>query len=419
MHISVVLETKAIVPSESSVSWDLPYYNLVVLGKTSFSPHDLLAMLKQVERKLGRDPHASRWSPRVIDLDILAWDQEVISSTDLVIPHPELIQRPFFIQLMASLWPEWCYPVPGFTYSGLSLNEILHSYIRKERHFLKSLSPFPHLVGIVNVTPDSFSDGGSNLCSQKSVEKIQEIIFQGAAVIDIGAQSTRPGAHPISSLEEWQRLEPVFEYLSSHLASQKVKPFISLDSHNPQVIRRALAYYPIDWINDVQGNEDVDFLKLVSETHCKVVLNHSLGIPPSQQQLLPFDKNPIECICEWAEKKILLFKSYGVDKERIIIDPGIGFGKSMLQSFSLLREISRLKSLGCEILVGHSRKSFLDCVTTHPYSERDIETMGISHYLYRQGVDYLRVHNIDYHHRALAPLVALEGYHGHLLHCCV
>lgn len=390
----------------------MPYYNLVALCQTSLLPNDLLVILKQIERLLGRNLNGPRWSPRSIDLDILAWDQEVISTEDLIIPHQALTQRPFLMQLMASLQPKWCYPATDSIYSGLCLDEILHLHIKKDKHFLQVLAPFPHLVGIVNITPDSFSDGGCYFDSQKALKRIQELISQGAAVIDIGAQSTRPGAKSISPLEEWERLESIFKYLSHNLASQLAKPFISLDSYHPEVIQRALELYPVDWINDVSGNEDEDFLKFISKTNCKIVINHSLGIPPSQQSVLSFNNNPIECIHEWAQKKIELFKIYGIEKDRIILDPGIGFGKTTSQSLSLLRDIKYLKNLGCEILVGHSRKSFLDFSSTKHHSERDIETSGISHYLYCQGVDYLRVHNIELHHRSLSSLIAVEGCYG-------
>lgn len=384
----------------------------MALCQTSLSPNDLLVSLKQIEKLLGRDLNAPRWSPRVIDLDILAWDHEVILKEALIIPHQALIQRPFLMQLMASLQPKWYYPATDSIYSNLCLDEILHRHVKKDNHLLQALAPFPHLVGIVNVTPDSFSDRGCYFDSQKALKRIQDLTSQGAAVIDIGAQSTRPGAKPISFFEEWERLEPIFKYLSHDLAPQLAKPFISLDSYHLEIIQRALELYPIDWINDVHGNEDEGFLNFISKTTCKIVINHSLGIPPSQQSVLPFNKNPIECIYEWSQKKIELFKVYGIEKDRIILDPGIGFGKTASQSFALLRDIKYLKKLGCEILVGHSRKSFLDFSSTKHYSERDIETSGISHHLYRQGVDYLRVHNIELHHRSLSSLVALEGCYG-------
>ncbi len=409
MRVSVIFETKAIVPVGSPETWNLPYFNLVILGKTTLSPDALLISLKKIENELGRDLNALRWAPRIIDLDILAWDQQVISYEGLTIPHQELMHRPFLIALMASLESEWRYPVPGFAYSHLSLNEILHCHIKPDNRLIKCLLPFPQMVGIVNVTPDSFSDGGCYFNAKTAIERIQELILQGASVIDIGAQSTRPNAQCTSSAEEWERLEPIFDFLAHEFISRPSKPYISLDSYNSEVIQKALQYYPIDWINDVQGNEDHDFLNLISKTKCKIVINHSLGIPPSKENILPFDVNPIQLIYDWARSKIERFSLYGISKDRIIVDPGIGFGKSMLHSFSLLRDVGCLKKLGCEILVGHSRKSFLNLISTQSSSERDHETIGISYHLCKQGVDYLRVHNIEAHQRSLSALATFEG----------
>ncbi len=409
MRVSVIFETKAIIPAGSPKTWNLPSFHVVILGKTSLSPDALLINLKQIENELGSDLKAHRLAPCTIDLDILAWDQQVISDEGLTIPHQDLMHRPFLIGLMASLESEWRYPVPGFAYSHLSLSEILHHHIKLDNSFIKCFLPFPQMVGIVNVTPDSFSDGRCYFNAKTAIERIKELAIKGASVIDIGAQSTRPNAQCISSEEEWERLEPIFDFLAHDFISRALKPYISLDSYDSKVIQRALQRYPIDWINDVQGNEDRNYLNFISKTKCKIVINHSLGIPPSKEKVLPFDVNPIQIIYDWAESKIERFSLYGISKERIIVDPGIGFGKSMMQSFSLLREIGCLKKLGCEILVGHSRKSFLNLIALQEASERDNETIGISYYLCKQGVDYLRVHNIEAHQRALAALATLEG----------
>jgi 2-amino-4-hydroxy-6-hydroxymethyldihydropteridine diphosphokinase/dihydropteroate synthase len=407
MRISVVLETKAILPSGAPVAWDLPYLNLVISGETSLSPKGLLANLKNIEKTLGRDLQAPRWAPRVIDLDILAWDEKLLSEDTLKIPHPELMNRPFLVSLMASLSPTWCYPVAGFSYSHKTLTEILHTQVNfdsgKDRCFIAS----PQMVGIVNITPDSFSDGGDYFQVDLAIQRIQKLADQGAAVIDIGAQSTRPGATPISSEEEWSRLEPVLSQLAQDFKSRLSKPEISLDSFDPEVIKRALQSYPIDWINDVKGGEDERILKIVAETNCKIVLNHSITIPPSRDRILPFETDPIRHLCDWADKKIKVLGAFGIDPSRIILDPGIGFGKSPFQSLSLLRDIDSLKGFGCEILIGHSRKSFLK-ILVHE-GNRDLETLGISHYLLRKGVDYLRVHDVEAHQKALSALTLLEG----------
>jgi dihydropteroate synthase/2-amino-4-hydroxy-6-hydroxymethyldihydropteridine diphosphokinase len=406
MRTSVIFETKALLPEGAPPRWDLPYLNLVVSGKTTLSPLLLLKKLKEIERELGRDQEALRWAPRVIDLDILAFDEEVFAEETLTIPHQELMNRPFLVSLMASLNANFRYPVPGLPYSHLTLGEIIHSHIQFDPGESKCFTPRTHLVGIVNVTPDSFSDGGKYLHAKQAVERIHELAAQGAAVIDIGGESTRPGAISLSIEEEWRRLQPVLDLLQHDFQARPAKPQISLDSYHPEVIERALQHYPIDWINDVSGGKDERLLQIVAKTSCKIVLNHSLTVPASKA-VLPFEKSAISSIHEWAEMKIRELEERGISRERIILDPGIGFGKSPLQSLALLREIELLQETGCEILVGHSRKSFLKFISHAP--DRDIETVGISHSLVRKGVDYLRVHNVEAHQRSLSAASLLEG----------
>ncbi len=223
MRVSLIFETEAIIPEGAPKSWDLPYYNLVVSGKTALSPGAVLSELKQIESSLGRDLQAPRWSPRVIDLDILAWDEKVISQEGLTIPHPELLHRPFLLKLMATLKPDWRYPVAGSVCSHLSLDEIIHRQIPVDKGLIRSLVFFPLLVGIINVTPDSFSDGGFYLDPQKAIKRMEDLSVQGAAVIDLGAQSTRPGAKNISAEEEWKRLEPIFHFFDHSICFMAIE----------------------------------------------------------------------------------------------------------------------------------------------------------------------------------------------------
>ncbi len=407
----MIFETKALVPPDAPDIWNLPYYNLVISGTTTLSPHALLAHLKGIEKALGRDLNAPRWAPRIIDLDILAWDEQVISHEGLTIPHPELFNRPFLLTLMASLRADWRYPVQGFPYSHLTLNEILHSYVKQDPEATKCFMPFPQLMGIVNITPDSFSDGGRYCHAEAALQKILALASQGAAVIDIGGQSTRPNARQISAEEEWQRLEPVLKLLAQELPRRLAWPHISLDSYHPEVISKALQIYPIDWVNDVKAGEDIALLKIVAEKGCKIVLNHSLAIPPRDNLVLPFELNPLTYLLAWAEKKVEELGALGISPAQIILDPGIGFGKSLFQTLSVLREVDQLKKSGCQILVGHSRKSFFKMISSSEARERDFETVGISHYLSRKGVDYLRVHNVEAHQKSLTASALLEGLH--------
>ncbi len=405
MRTSIIFETKAITPPGSPISWDLPYLNLVVSGNTELSPQDLLKALKEIEKSLGRDLSAPRWAPRVIDLDILAWGNAIVAEDTLNIPHLEFMNRPFWIHLMASLQPDWRHPR-----NGLTLTEIVHR-LSPQSGALRCLSTSVQLMGIVNITPDSFSDGGKYIQPEAALQRIQDLAAEGAAVIDLGAQSTRPGASPLTAKEEWQRLEPVLRLLRREFEYRPASPLISLDSYHPAVIEQAFHEYPIDWINDVSGGSDPNVLEIVARHSCNIVLTHSLTVPASKGDVLPFEKAPMSYCLEWAEQKISALQAFGIAKEKIIFDPGVGFGKTPLQSAALLHAARALKRTGCEVLVGHSRKSFLDFLAAA--SERDSETVGVSHFLAKQGVDYLRVHHVAAHQKSLAAAEFLEQMHAY------
>lgn len=244
----------------------------------------------------------------------------------------------------------------------------------------------PKLLGIINVTPDSFSDGGESLKPEDALHAIASAINDGASLVDIGAESTRPGATPITPEEEWGRLAPVLEGVSA-----LGFPF-SVDTRQPVNAVKALIYNAA-WINDVSGFSTIGMIAAVQESNCKLVLMHSLSVPADPAQVLP-DNGVTETVLAWGAQRIGALKQAGIAKERIIFDPGIGFGKTAKASHELIDNIASFKQLGVPILVGHSRKSFLGTGTTE---ERDAKTLEVSRYLAGQGVDYLRVHNIALH----------------------
>lgn len=403
LRVSVIFETEAILPSGAPKSWNLPYFNLVVAGQTALSPHALLKKLKEIEELLGRDFTAPRWAPRNIDLDILAYGSEVVNDEHLQIPHPELLNRPFLLQQMALLGLNWHFPPP----IQAPLAEIVH---QTPLPTYKCFMPFPQMVGIVNITPDSFSDGGHYLAVEKALKRIDELTEQGAAVIDLGAQSTRPGATPISDEEEWQRLQPVLKELATHFQMKFAKPKVSLDTFSPYVLENALRLFPLDWVNDVEGGKNLRLLQIAADASCSIALTHSLTVPASQTNVLPFDHSPMSHVLAWAIEKTNELQALGIPQEKIILDPGIGFGKTPFQSLELLQEIDPLKAIGPEILIGHSRKSFLKFMT--PATDRDIETVGIAHYLLQKRIDYVRVHNVEAHQRSLTAHALIGGIRG-------
>ena len=266
--------------------------------------------------------------------------------------------------------------------------------------YLRNLVAHPQLVGIVNITPDSFSDGTQYFDPEKAVAKVLQLHEEGASVIDLGAQATSAGAKIISTEEEYKRLKPVLDALIIPMREKQLH--ISIDSFSAETISAILKNYPIRWVNDVKGTLDNTCLANIAAQGCKFVATHSVSIPATNRdQVIPFEPSPIEIILAWAEKKIAQLKQCGFSEENIILDPGIGYGKTLYQNIALLQDIAQLKKFGCAIFIGHSRKLLISLFTQKPAAERDLETIAISNYLTNLNIDYLRVHNVADHQRFL------------------
>ncbi|WP_265045375.1 MULTISPECIES: dihydropteroate synthase [unclassified Wolbachia] len=392
---SIILETKAILPNSAPPEWDKPFLNMIVYGSCSSSPEELLKGLKQIECDIGRSQVYEKWAPRVIDLDILLWDDLTLDTPYLRIPHPELINRPFLLHLMAMLSPM---AVVNKTFGTVNPNI--------KDCFLRSFTLSPELVGIVNITPDSFSDGGLYYDSDQATKQALRLLSDGASIVELGAQSTRPGSLMQIPEEEYARLKPVLDNLSDYMKAGDIK--VSIDSFWPDVILNVLEHYNIAWVNDQKGDLDDNTLKAIASSGCGIVIMHSLSIPPHRDNIIPSDIDPIDNINNWAERNINRLLALGFDQSSIIIDPGIGFGKSMYQNIQILRSIETLQNFGCKVLVGHSRKSFISSFSTEPVFNRDLETIALSSALHNK-VDFLRVHNVRDHMRFFAAQAALQG----------
>ncbi len=390
--LSPVLETPAILPSQAPESWNRPYLNMIVGGKTSQSPEQLFLTLQKIEKIVGREPEHPKWAPRVIDLDILLWDDQIINGEYLKIPHPEFLNRPFLIHLMALIAPQQCYPLDRRVFDEIAFNTPVIT-----SSFIRVLTLFPELVGIVNVTPDSFSDGGLYDDPEKAIARVFQLYEEGASIIELGAQSTRPEAKLIGGEAEYQRLAPVLQGLEKAMDQKKL--ILSLDSFSEKAILKALEKYPFAWVNDQTGKLSEACLKTLVKLDCKIVAMHALTIPANRQHVLAFEKPPIEFLLDWGRNTLKRLEAIGFSSENIVLDPGIGINKTRYQSMALLREIQQLRSLGTKVMVGHSRKPFMKAFTLSPANERDLETIAISSVLANQGVDYLRVHEIACHHR--------------------
>jgi dihydropteroate synthase len=254
-------------------------------------------------------------------------------------------------------------------------------------------------MGIVNLTPDSFSDGG-RFADWAAVEtEVERMLAAGVHIIDLGAESTRPGATPLSASQEWQRLEPSLSRLQAHLASDRLRPRISVDTYHPENARRALER-GVDIINDVSGLTNPAMIELARASRADWVAMHSLGVPARRAETLPSDEDPSVAVAAWLDVQIERWTKAGLDVGRVIFDPGIGFGKDPLQSLELLRCAGEFRRHGLRVLVGHSRKSFFGRVTSAAAVDRDVATLGASLALVAQGIDILRVHDVPLHTEA-------------------
>lgn len=252
----------------------------------------------------------------------------------------------------------------------------------------------PKLVGILNITPDSFSDGGLYTGVSEIYSKAVSLIKEGADIIEIGAESTRPNATLLTANEEWDRLKPALNLL------QDLAFPICLDTYHIETMKRALDF-PIRYINDVSGFQTHDKLSLLLPTNITLITMHNLGIPANRNITLSDQYPAINQIMQWAQEEISRLISFGFARDRIVIDPGIGYGKSAFQSLNIIKNIDKLAAITPSLLLGHSRKSFFEPITHTPTpADRDPETIITSIFLARHSVAYLRIHNVSAHVQA-------------------
>lgn len=382
--ISPVYQTAAVLPDKFPPDWDLTYYNAVGEITWDHSPESLLSLLKKIESDFGRRP-SPRWSPRIIDLDLLTFGREVFQSAVLQIPHPRMTERSFVLDPMKDL-------LPGLTLPGSNASILyLSRKLRTHR---------PLIMGIVNLTPDSFSDGGLIRTLDDFKELVKDMDAAGTQIIDIGAESTRPGARVLTAEEEWIRLEPALLFLKEYFSGRLVKPLISIDTCKPETAEKCLKL-GADIINDVSGFKDQRMLSVISDSNCHYILMHSLSVPADSSITLPRGIDPVAELKQWLEDKLSILGQYGIDRDRVIFDVGIGFGKTADQSIEVLERAEEFNDLPVRVLIGHSRKSFMKSLIKPPQvdtqKQRDALTLSFSRSLAQKGVDILRVHHYRSH----------------------
>lgn len=263
-----------------------------------------------------------------------------------------------------------------------------HAQVLRLGDLLFDLSERTYIMGILNITPDSFADGGRHKDVRAAIDHGLEMIEKGADLIDIGGESTRPGAEPIDLDEEIRRVIPVIEGLS-----KKTKIPLSIDTYKYEVAKQALDAGAL-MVNDISGlRADRNMAKLVADRNVPVVIMHMQGTPQNMQENPEYQDVMGEIIAFLRERTEIALRE-GVLKERIIIDPGIGFGKTLDHNLEIMNRLSELKSLGFPILTGTSRKSFIGLTLDLPIEERLEGTAATVAYGIVQGANIIRVHDI-------------------------
>jgi dihydropteroate synthase len=245
------------------------------------------------------------------------------------------------------------------------------------------------IMGIINVTPDSFSDGGRFLSEEAVVAQVGEMIEAGVDVIDIGGESTRPFSEPVPPEDELHRVIPAIQAIRRHFSVP-----LSIDTTKAMVARAALEE-GADLINDISSFRfDPQMITLARESGAPVIIMHMKGTPRNMQ-VLPVYRNVVAEITSFFQERIDWAEARGVSSERLIVDPGIGFGKTIDHNLTILKHLSELQSLGCPILVGHSRKAFIGkTIGIEAADQRDEASAVLSALCAASGAAFLRVHDV-------------------------
>ena len=257
------------------------------------------------------------------------------------------------------------------------------------------------VMGIVNVTPDSFSDGGLYLDHRAAVAHGLELERAGASILDIGGESTRPGAHPVPEAEELRRVVPVIEGLRAQGSAAQ----ISIDTSKAAVAAAALAA-GATLVNDVTAlRGDPAMAGVVASAGADLCLMHMLGDPRTMQRDPRYD-DVVSEVKAFLDERLHVAVAAGIAEQRIALDPGIGFGKTTEHNLTLLRRVAELVTLGRPVLIGTSRKSFLGKITARPVEDRIAATIATNLFAYERGARIFRVHDVAPIHDALQVLAA-------------
>ena len=243
------------------------------------------------------------------------------------------------------------------------------------------------IMGVLNITDNSFHDGGKYNSFKESFQHTKEIIYEGADIIDIGAESSKPGSEPVSSKVQIKKIEPVVE------AIREISDIpISIDTRSSDVIKK-LTKYRINIVNDISALQDMELISVIKDNNLMISLMHMQGVPKNMQDNPAYD-DVVTDVYEYLEKKVQLCINSGIDKSDIIIDPGFGFGKTLDHNYLLLNSLKKYTKLGCRILSGISRKGMIGNIINKPPSERLYGSLAATVLAIRNKASILRVHDV-------------------------
>ncbi len=394
------------------------FLNMTLLGETDLEPLQLLKKLKELEARLGRQPGV-RYGPRLIDLDILLYDDRTIDNDGLIIPHPRMHERAFVLVPLAEIAPRVLHPVlrksitelrdsvdiTGIIKMGAFKNAMLKVRQLRVAGRAYTWGERTLVMGIINVTADSFSgdglldDAGTPIDAvEAALAQARQFVAAGVDILDIGGESTRPGALPVTMEEELRRVLPVIRRLAAEM-----DVVISIDTYKAAVAEAALQA-GAHIVNDVWGLKvDPDIAGAAARNYAPVIIMHNRSSWANAEikdrlggRYVGMEYNDLlGDICTELMESVALAHQAGIPDEHIILDPGIGFGKTTSQNLELIDRLNEIRELGYPLLLGPSRKSFIGYTLNLPPDQRMEGTAVAVAVGIVRGADIVRVHDVE------------------------
>ena len=378
----------------SSDPW---YANQIIAVESTLPPHEVLTRLLAVEQVFGRE-RSIRNAPRTLDLDLITYDDHRIDTPVLTLPHPRMAERAFVLAPLAEVAPRFEHPV-----TGRSVQDMLSSV---DQTGIRPLRDVPLVMGVINVTPDSFSDANAFFDTSTAIRHAERLIEEGADIIDIGGESTRPGATPVSPEAEQARILPVIRAVA--LEARRRGRLVCVDTRHAATMAEALDA-GASMINDVTALVDPASRRIVAAADVPVVLMHMQG-KPQTMQADPSYGDVIAEVTQFLDMATARAVAEAIKPQHIWIDPGIGFGKTLAHNLALLDATATFARAGKKVLIGASRKAFIGRIDRDgPAGERLGGSIAAALAAAERGAHAIRVHDVEATRQALAVWSALSA----------